>query len=138
MSEIINCPRCNAIFMQNKFRDVCDKCYREEENMYETVYQFLKKRENRAATMNRVIEITRVDEELLYKWVKKGRIQTRQFPNMGYPCDKCGKIIGTGRICGDCSSELASDLKKFETEQEWQKKSQESGQRTYYTMREKN
>ncbi|MFI8688006.1 TIGR03826 family flagellar region protein [Rossellomorea sp. NPDC077527] len=138
MSEIINCPRCNAIFMRNKFRDVCDKCYKEEETMYETVYKFLKKRENRAATMDRVIEVTGVDEELLYKWVKKGRIQTRQFPNMGYPCDKCGKIIVTGRICSDCSSEIVNDLKQFETEQEWKNKSRESGQRTYYTMRDKN
>ncbi|PFG04655.1 TIGR03826 family flagellar region protein [Bacillus sp. es.034] len=135
MSEIINCPRCNAIFMQNKFRDVCDKCYREGENMYETVYQFLKKRENRAATMARVIEMTGVDEELLYKWVKKGRIQTRQFPKMGYPCDKCGKIIGTRRICEGCSSELLNDLKQFEAEQDWKVKVKESGQKTYYTMK---
>ncbi|BCB05705.1 TIGR03826 family flagellar region protein [Bacillus sp. KH172YL63] len=137
MSEIINCPSCNGIFMRNKFRDVCDKCFREEEAMYETVYQFLKKRDNRAATMDRVIEVTGVDEELLYKWVKKGRIQTRQFPNMGYPCDKCGKIIGTGRICSDCSTELANDLKQFENDQEWKNKSRESHQRTYYTMRDK-
>jgi flagellar operon protein (TIGR03826 family) len=138
MSEIINCPRCNAIFMKNKFRDVCDTCYKEEEKMYETVYQFLKKRENRAAAMNRVIEVTGVDEELLYKWVKKGRIQTKQFPNMGYPCDKCGKIIGTGRICEGCSSELLDDLKQFEAEKEWKSKVKESGLKTYYTVRNKN
>ncbi|WP_064093088.1 TIGR03826 family flagellar region protein [Rossellomorea aquimaris] len=136
MSEIMNCPRCNAIFMKNQFRDVCDKCYKEDEKMFETVTGFLKKRENRAATMETVLTVTGVDEELLYKWVKKGRIHSKQFPNLGYPCDKCGKIIQTGRICDGCAGGLISDLKKFEDEQE-RKKQRDSSPSTYYTMKDK-
>ncbi|MFL8936255.1 TIGR03826 family flagellar region protein [Rossellomorea oryzaecorticis] len=135
MSEITNCPRCNALFMKNKFRDVCEKCYKEDEKMYETVYQFLRKRENRAATMETIMEKTGVEEELLYKWVKKGRIQTKLFPNLGYPCDKCGKIINNGKLCQGCADSLKRDLQQFEANNEWKEKMKE--QRTYYTTRDK-
>ncbi len=135
MSEITNCPRCNALFMKNKFRDVCENCYKEDEKMYERVYQFLKKRENRAATMETVITQTGVEEELLYKWVKKGRIQTKLFPNLGYPCDKCGKIITSGKLCQGCTDSLKKDLQQYEANIEWKEKMKE--QRTYYTSRDK-
>jgi flagellar operon protein (TIGR03826 family) len=135
MSEIMNCPRCNALFMKNRISEVCEGCYKEEEKMYETVYRFLKKRENRAATMETVINTTGVDEELVYKWVKKGRIQTKLFPNLGYPCDKCGKIITSGKLCQGCAEGLKKDLKQFEANNEWKEKL--NTQRTYYTMRDK-
>jgi flagellar operon protein (TIGR03826 family) len=135
MSEITNCLRCNALFMKNKFRDVCENCYKEDEKMYEKVYQFLKKRENRAATMETVINQTGVEEELLYKWVKKGRIQTKLFPNLGYPCDKCGKIINTGKLCQGCTDSLKRDLQQFEANNDWKEKM--NTQRTYYTTRDK-
>jgi flagellar operon protein (TIGR03826 family) len=134
MSEVMNCPRCNALFMKNKFRDVCDRCFKEDEKMYDTVYQFLKKRENRAATMETVIAHTGVEEELLYKWVKKGRIQTKMFPNLGYRCDKCGKIINSGKLCDGCAGGIKRDLMQFEANQEFKKKHQA----TYFTMRDRN
>jgi flagellar operon protein (TIGR03826 family) len=135
MSEVMNCPRCNALFMKNKVREVCENCFKEEEKMYDTVYRFLKKRENRAATMETVINTTGVEEGLLYKWVKKGRIQTKLFPNLGYPCDKCGKIITSGKLCQGCTDGLKKDLKQFEANNEWKEKL--NTQRTYYTMRDK-
>jgi flagellar operon protein (TIGR03826 family) len=134
MSEIMNCPRCNALFVKNKIREVCENCFKEDEKMYDTVYQFLRKRENRAATMQTVIEVTGVDEELLYKWVKRGRIQTKLFPNLGYPCDKCGKIINSGKLCDKCSSNIKMDLAQFEANMEFKKKQQA----TYFTMKDRN
>ncbi|MCA1055291.1 hypothetical protein LCM10_09875 [Rossellomorea aquimaris] len=135
MSEVTNCPRCNALFMQNKFRDVCETCFKEDEKMYETVYRFLKMRENRAATMETIINQTGVDEELLYKWVKKGRIQTKLFPNLGYPCDRCAKIITRGKLCEGCTDEIKQDLQLHDANSDWKKKM--SNQGAYYTMRDK-
>jgi flagellar operon protein (TIGR03826 family) len=131
--ELLNCPTCNAIFVKNRFRDVCDKCYREEEKAYETVYQFLRKRENRAATMSQVVEATGVEEDLLYKFIRKGRLKLTQFPNLGYPCDRCGKLIREGRICDVCAQEIKSDLEQFQAEQERQKEMKEKN-KTYYTL----
>lgn len=118
MTELINCPNCNGIFVKNQFRDVCPKCWKNEEKDFQTVYQFMRKRENRAATIDQVVTQTGVKEETILKFVKKGRLQTAHFPNLGYPCDKCGRIIRSGRLCENCSSELRQELEHFEKEEQ--------------------
>ncbi|MFD2442738.1 TIGR03826 family flagellar region protein [Bacillus sp. CGMCC 1.16607] len=131
MSEVINCPNCGAIFMKTAFRSVCQNCWKEEEKAYETVYQYMRKRENRAATIEQVVEATEVSEELIYKFVRAGRIQTAHFPNLGYPCDKCGHIIRTGKICGSCQDSLRKDLKQFNTDEQRKKELKRSEHGTY-------
>ncbi|RAK19922.1 flagellar operon protein (TIGR03826 family) [Anoxybacillus vitaminiphilus] len=118
MAELINCPRCGRLFIKNRFRDVCEQCYREEEQLFEKVYQFLRKRENRTATMAQVVKETGVSERLIVKWIKAGRIKLVHFPNLGYPCEKCGKMIREGRICKECNMDLQKQLKQLEQEQQ--------------------
>ena len=96
--------------VRNKFRDVCDSCWKEEEKQFDIVYKFIRKRENRTATIPQVLEATEVDEDLLLKFVKTGRLKVTQFPNLGYPCDKCGNIIRTGKLCDSCASQLREAL----------------------------
>ncbi|WP_044749211.1 TIGR03826 family flagellar region protein [Bacillus alveayuensis] len=117
MAELMNCPRCGRLFIKNQFRDVCEQCYREEEQLFEKVYQFLRRRENRTATMAQVVEATGVSERLIIKWIKAGRIKLVHFPNLGYPCEKCGKTIREGRICKECNIDLQKQLKQLEQEQ---------------------
>ena len=78
----------------------------------------MRKRENRAATMQQVVEATGVSEELLLKFIKNGRIQVKQFPNLGYPCDKCGSIIQTGKLCESCATELRKEIDLHEKEEQ--------------------
>ncbi|MFK2826315.1 hypothetical protein QYG89_11685 [Bacillus sp. B190/17] len=133
MNEIINCSRCGELYMENAFRDVCAKCAKSEEEMYETVYRFLRQRENRAATIERVVEVTGVKEELIHKWVKKGRLHAAHFPNLGYPCDRCGAIITKGKICGKCTMDIERDLKQIQREEEFEvEKQRGEGHLTYY------
>jgi flagellar operon protein (TIGR03826 family) len=132
--ELLNCPTCNAIFVKNRFRDVCEKCYREEEKAYETVYQFLRKRENRAATMSQVVEATGVEEDLLYKFIRKGRLKLTQFPNLGYPCDRCGKLIREGRVCETCANDIKNELEIFESNKMRQLELNQKHMRTYYSV----
>lgn len=113
-AELRNCPTCGEFFNYTGVRDVCGKCAREEEEMYEKVYRFLRRRENRAATIERIVEMTGVTEELLFKWVRRGRLQTAMFPNLGYPCDNCGSLTKKGKLCAACTEDLQSDLRKFQ------------------------
>lgn len=133
--EIGNCPKCGDLFIPSAFRDLCEKCYREEEDAFERVNQFLKQKENRMASMMQVVEATEVDEELIYKFIRKGRIRLIHFPNLGYPCEVCGKRIQKGILCEDCMSEVKNDLEVFEKEQERQQEIMEK--RTYYSTDKK-
>ncbi|WNS81289.1 hypothetical protein RRU94_10810 [Domibacillus sp. DTU_2020_1001157_1_SI_ALB_TIR_016] len=135
MNEIVNCPRCGALYAKNAFRDVCPACSRSEEELYQAAYTFLRKRENRAATMERIVEVTGATEEMIYKWVKKGRLQAAQFPNLGYPCDRCGAIIQRGKLCNKCVDEIESDLKQHDREQQFASERQDDRQKTYLGKR---
>ena len=133
--DLSNCPDCGELFIKNKFRNVCEKCWKEEEAAFDVVYKYMRKRENRAATLIQVVEATGVAEELILKFVKNGKLQIAQFPNLGYPCDKCGKVIRQGRLCEWCAGEIKADLKVVEHEEQ-RKKELAKRTATFFTHRD--
>nr|WP_106783715.1 TIGR03826 family flagellar region protein [Lysinibacillus timonensis] len=137
MAEIRECPRCGEFFNYTGVKDVCYKCGQHEEELYQVVYKFLRKRENRAATVERIVEATGVEEEMLYKWVRKGRLHPAVFPNLGFPCDNCGKITNKGKLCQDCQDEIKADLRTFEAAKEFREDIKKREQMTYLADKDK-
>lgn len=119
MAELRNCRGCDEFFNYTGIRDVCHKCAQKEEDLYQVVYRFLRKRENRAANVDRIEEATGVSRDLLYKWVRKGRLHPAVFPNLGYPCDNCGHLTNKGKLCDSCQSNLKTELRTFEAAKEF-------------------
>ena len=115
--EVFNCPNCNSLFVMTKFRDVCDACYKEEEAQYDKVYAYIRKKINRTASMMQVVKDTGVEETLIIKFVRTGKLRIAQFTNLGIPCEKCGANIKNGRLCGKCRDSLVTDLQAFENEE---------------------
>lgn len=113
MGELANCPKCNGLFVKSQFRDICDACYKEEEKAFETVYNYLKKRENRKATLIEVSEATEVSEDLILKFIRQGRLQLANYPNLGYPCERCGTMIREGKLCLECSRDIKREIEKM-------------------------
>ncbi|AWO76447.1 TIGR03826 family flagellar region protein [Geobacillus thermoleovorans] len=131
MAELANCAKCGRLFVKHSVRDVCESCYQEEERQFERVYAFLRRRENRTATMAQVVEATGVEEKLIIKWIRAGRLQLVHFPNLGYPCDSCGAMIREGRLCAKCLGQLQADLRRAEGEKEKEARSRRA---TYYSQ----
>lgn len=123
--DVVNCPNCGTLFVKMKFKDVCDACYKEEEAEFEKVYQFIRKSKNRTAYITQVVEATGVDEALIIKYIKNGRLRMSKFPNLGYPCEQCGNLIKSGRICDDCAHVFRSELSAFEKEEQRQREIKE-------------
>lgn len=134
--EIRNCPTCGNFFNYTGVRDTCAACGQKEERIFEEVYRFLRRRENRAASIERIVEKTGVEESLLHKWVRRGRLQPAHFPNLGYPCDKCGKLTSSGKLCEPCQEELQNDLNQFEAAQEFRENIKNKDNSAYFTKRD--
>ena len=132
MREVSNYPKCGALFTKTKFRDVCQACFVEEEKLFEEVYQFIRKKENRTATMEQVIEGTEVEEIMIIKFIKSGKLRIVQFPNLGYDCERCGIMIREGSLCEKCIETLKKDLGSYQKEVQRKQKEREKN-RTYYT-----
>jgi len=134
MGELANCPKCNRLFIKG-VRDICDACHKEEEKAYETVYNYLKKRENRMATLVEVSEATGISEDLILKFIRQRRLQLASFPNLGYPCERCGAIIREGKLCIDCSRDLKREIDKMKM---YEHSQTEPRNATYYVNQPKN
>ncbi|WP_345242334.1 TIGR03826 family flagellar region protein [Pontibacillus salipaludis] len=113
MGELSNCTRCNALFVKN-VKDICQDCYKEEEDQFDLVYKYVRKQKNRSATLDQVSNATGVERDLIMKFVKEQRLRTSMFPNLAYPCERCQTLITDGKICGECSEDIRSDLEQEE------------------------
>lgn len=111
--QLDNCPRCGKLFLK-AFRDICPDCYKEEQQNFEKVYRFVRKQENRQASMQDIIEGTGVSEDDISRFIREGRLRVSNMPNLGYKCESCGKTIKSGTICDDCKQQLAKELQKAE------------------------
>ncbi|WP_060678503.1 TIGR03826 family flagellar region protein [Virgibacillus halodenitrificans] len=132
MAELANCSRCDAVFVKS-IRDICQACYKEEEQAFDKVYKFLRERKNREATMLEIVDATKVDETLITKFIKEKRLRTTDFPKLAYPCESCGANIVNGKLCFDCSDELRRDLDKHNQQQrKIQEKELKKNTHTYY------
>lgn len=136
MPELANCSRCGAVFVKD-IRDICHTCFKEEEKAFQIVYDFLKQRKNREATLIEIVEATGVEEDLIIKFIKEKRLRQSQFPKLAYPCNRCGKHITAGNLCEACSEELKHDLKMHEHEEAMHDKLREQlkeKEKTYFTL----
>ena len=132
MGELRNCPTCGDFFNYTGIREVCARCAQAEEKKYEEVYRFLRRRENRAATIEQIVEKTGVTETLLHNWVRRGRLQPALFPNLGYPCDNCGALTTSGKLCETCVTNLQNELQQFEAVQEFREAIKQNEKGTYH------
>src|SRR5699024_12791400 len=117
MTQLANCARCNEVFVK-QLRDICKKCFDQEEEAFRTVYNFLRKRENRQARMMEIVEATGVEEELITKFIREQRLLTSNFPNLSYPCERCGTDITTGKGCDECAQSIIQTVTASERNEE--------------------
>ncbi|MDX8044594.1 TIGR03826 family flagellar region protein [Gracilibacillus sp. S3-1-1] len=134
MAELANCIRCDKVFVKTT-SSVCPECIKEEEKQFQIVYKFLKKRENRQATIPEIVEATGVKEDIILQFVRDNRLRTSHFPNLAYPCERCETPITKGKLCSNCQGELTSDLNyAAEVERVKQKNEAKVNEaKTYYT-----
>lgn len=136
MAELANCKRCGSVFVK-QIRDICDHCYKDEEDAFETVRHYLREKKNRMASMLQIVEDTGVDESYITKFIREKRLLVSQFPNLTYPCERCGNGITSGKLCENCQEELVSDLERhdeLEKRKEALKKQEKEKINTYYTL----
>lgn len=103
-----------------------------EEEIFSELHHFLLRKNNRILSNHEVIQKTGVPEEMIYKWVKTGKLKQSMFPNLGAPCERCGKITSHPKICKDCSTSFTSFIAQEEKDREWFDKIQNAGRKSTY------
>lgn len=132
--NIDHCTRCGELYQKN-LKELCQNCLRDLDKKYETIYRYVRKKENRKATMEEIEEATGVDKEDIYRIVRLGKINLEQFPSLGYPCETvgCSNKVTKGRLCSACLESIKGDLKQMELEKQRELKKKEEERERYQT-----
>jgi flagellar operon protein (TIGR03826 family) len=109
MPEVLNCKRCKRIFMYSGTGPkICDACKKLEDEEFERVRNFV--RQFPGATAQEVSRETEVPVQLIYRFLKEGRLEVSESSPIALQCENCGVRIKSGRFCINCSKKLASDM----------------------------
>ncbi len=108
MPEVKNCRRCRKIFMYVTGAQICEACRKLEDEEFEKVRTFV--RNFPGATMQEVSQETGVPTQLIYRFLKDGRLEVAESSPIALQCENCGVRIKSGRFCLNCSRKLANDM----------------------------
>ena len=124
-NQLDNCRICGTLFLKD-YTDYCLDCYKEIEQEFKLVNDFLKNEKNRNADIHEVSRFTNISVKQIADFIRDGRIYAEDYPNLGYPCRHCGKLIKRQMLCNDCfegfSSEIDRTLKTDKLLEEARKK----------------
>lgn len=110
MPDVRNCRRCGHIFNYIGGPPICPSCKGNDEEDFKRVKQYLW--DNPGATLSEVSTVLKISVEKVRGFLKDGRLEIiNSEGNMFLECEKCGKAIKSGRLCDECTKDLASGLK---------------------------
>ena len=115
--ELRNCAGCDRPFLYTG-NNLCPNCLKEEQKQFEKVYHYL--RDNPNASIAQLCDDTGVDEKLILKFLRQGRLQLAKA-SYYLQCEICGRSISTGRICPECANQMKRNLAFSESKNEKQK-----------------
>ncbi|WP_237699988.1 TIGR03826 family flagellar region protein [Alicyclobacillus acidocaldarius] len=127
---LANCRRCGRLFNKTS-HDVCPSCIHEEENKIAEIRDYL--REHPLANIYEVSQGTSATYEEIVDLIRRGKLLLRQYPNMTYPCERCGAPTQSGRLCMNCAQELSSEIQMGERTYSANKPYKENHNRGFYS-----
>lgn len=108
--EVINCKGCGRLYnaVGNSRKRLCPQCVRKLEEKFTQVKEFL--RENPKSSIEVVSIENDVSVKQIKQWVKEERLVLLAGGAGGITCEKCGKMIQTGRFCNECKFKIGNTL----------------------------
>ena len=108
-NKLDNCRICGRLFIKDH-TDYCLDCYKEIEQDYKRVDAVLKDERFRFVTIEELSELTEVSVKQIAEFMRDGRIYAEDYPNLGYPCAHCEKLIKRQVLCNECYEQFSSDI----------------------------
>lgn len=108
-NQLDNCRICGTLFLKD-YTDYCLNCYKKIEQEFKLVNDFLRIEANRFADLQEISQATTVSTKQISDFIRDGRIYADDFPNLGYPCKHCSKLIKRQILCDDCYKEFSHEI----------------------------
>ena len=78
------------------------------DELYENTKKYIY--DNPNATINQVSDEVGVSIQQIQRWIRQERLSFSDASPIGMDCEKCGKMIKTGRFCQACKNTMKSEF----------------------------
>ena len=109
--NVKNCKRCGKIFNYVVGPVICPQCQEERENKFQEVKKYV--RDNPGVDIIQVSEECDVDTNQIRQWIREERLQFADDSPIKIACEGCGAMIGSGRFCDKCKTNLNKEIKSM-------------------------
>ena len=107
--NVSNCKGCGRLFNQFAREAYCRECAKTLEEKFQKVKEYL--REHPKAGMEELSRENEVSVKQLKQWVREERLVFSEDSLVGIDCERCGKMICSGRYCDECKAEMSTTLR---------------------------
>lgn len=130
--NVMNCRNCGRLFNVLGNEKLCPQCRKELEDKFQEVKEFLQ--ENPNSSMEVVSREMNVSVKQIKQWVREERLILSEASESGIVCERCGKMIRTGKYCDQCKNSIATSLQSVYAHPELaeQKRFERDGERMRY------
>lgn len=108
MTELQNCRNCKRIFNYITGERICPACKDLLEEKFQEVKKYVE--ENPGVNANVVAEECETTIRQIKKWVREERLVFSDDSLVGLECERCGKMVHSGRFCDACAGGLADAM----------------------------
>lgn len=106
--ELKNCRNCKKIFNYITGEPLCPKCRDYMEDKFQEVKQYIT--DNPRENITEVAEACDVSVAQIKRWVRAERLSFTEDSLVGLECERCGKMVHSGRFCKECAGGLADAM----------------------------
>ncbi|MDD6327606.1 MAG: flagellar protein [Eubacteriales bacterium] len=106
--ELMNCRNCKLLFNYITGEYLCPVCKQMLEDKFEEVRRYIE--DNPGKNIKEVSDNCDVTVKQLKKWVRESRLVFSDDSLVGLECERCGRMIHSGRFCNKCAGSLADSM----------------------------
>lgn len=106
--ELANCRNCKRLFNYITGERICPACKGLLEKKFEEVKRYVE--EHPGEHINKVAEECDVSVRQIKLWVREERLCFTDDSLVGLECERCGRMIHSGRFCNTCAGGLADAM----------------------------
>ena len=106
--EVRVCKKCGSLFNFISGLPLCPSCMKEIDDKFPQVKQYIY--DHPGVGIHQVSEDNEIPVVIIKKWVKEERLAFAEGSAIGVECERCGKMILTGRFCEACKADVKNQF----------------------------
>ena len=113
MANVANCKKCGALFLQTSRKDICDKCFEEQNKMLSEINTYVLTSQEETISIEEIMKKFNLTKDKFEEFYLAGKF-VKIAQKVTFTCAKCGRTVPiankTNFICAICAKKLQNEI----------------------------